>query len=173
MAVAARASRYSQLSWHSFQPPTCTLVGNGIGPHQVKQGAVGNCWFLSALAVVAEQPHLIQQVIPHTQLNDVGIYQVNLCLDGKWTPVIVDSHLPIAPQDKKKRSTEFRGIVGNHDYVPAFCDVPNGQLWPALIEKAYAKAHGSYAQLSGGFIAEALQDLTGAPTETLVFQHDY
>ena len=87
-------------------------------------------------------------------------------------PIIIDSHLLIVQQGKKKRPTEFRGIVGNHDFVSAFCDVPSGQLWPALIEKAYAKAHGSYAQLSGGFIAEALQDLTGAPTETLVFQQD-
>jgi hypothetical protein len=37
---------------------------------------VGNCWFLSALAVIAERPHLVRQVIPHTQLNDVGIGQV-------------------------------------------------------------------------------------------------
>jgi hypothetical protein len=165
-------SRYSNLSWFSFQPPTCTLWGKGIGSHHVRQGAVGNCWFLSALAVIAERPHLVRQVIPHTQLNRVGIYQVNLCLDGRWMPIIIDSHLPIVRRGKKKRPTEFRGIVGNHDFVPAFCDVPSGQLWPALIEKAYAKAHGSYAQLSGGFIAEALQDLTGAPTETLVFQQD-
>jgi hypothetical protein len=38
-----------------------------------------------------------------------------------------------------------------------------------LIEKAYAKAHGSYVQLSGGFIQEAFYDMTGAPTETIVF----
>ena len=52
---------------------------------------------------------------------------------------------------------------------PAFCAAPNLQIWPALVEKAYAKVHGCYAQLSGGFIAEGLQDLTGAPTETIVF----
>lgn len=42
------------------------------------------------------------------------------------------------------------------------------QLWPALVEKAYAKAHGCYAHLSGGFIAEGLQGLTGAPMETIL-----
>jgi calpain-15 len=63
---------------------------------------VGNCWFLSALAVIAERPHLVRQVIPQTQLNDVGIYQVNLCLDGRWMPIIIDTHLLIVQQGKKK-----------------------------------------------------------------------
>lgn len=52
----------------------------------------------------------------------------------------------------------------------AFCDAFEGQIWAPLVEKAYAKAHGSYQQLSGGLIQEALQDLSGAPTETIIFQ---
>jgi hypothetical protein len=156
-------TRYSGMTWHCFGfLPQCS-IGPHYGPHQVKQGAVGNCWFLSALAVVAEKEHLIQNLFPHTQLNAVGCYQVNLCLDGKWTPVIIDSYLPVMERKRKQDS---------HFVEAAFCAVPSGQLWPALIEKAYAKAHGSYAQLSGGFIAEAFMDMTGAPTETIVFSND-
>ncbi|CAL1166266.1 unnamed protein product, partial [Cladocopium goreaui] len=43
------------------------------------------------------------------------------------------------------------------------------QLWVPLLEKAYAKAHGSYQAISGGEIAEALLDLTGCPTESIDF----
>jgi hypothetical protein len=35
---------------------------------------------------------------------------------------------------------------------------------PSFLEKAYAKIHGSYKAISGGHIAEAFLDLTGAPT---------
>ena len=37
--------------------------------------------------------------------------------------------------------------------------------WPAIIEKACTKVHGSYSRLSGGYVSEALYDLTGAPIE--------
>ena len=40
-------------------------------------------------------------------------------------------------------------------------------MWGPVLEKAYAKVHGSYSTLHGGFISEAFQDLTGAPTERL------
>jgi len=36
-----------------------------------------------------------------------------------------------------------------------------------LLEKAYAKAYGSYEIIEGGNPAEALRDLTGAPFENL------
>jgi hypothetical protein len=179
--AAGYRTRYSLLAWQHFgQENHCCLFRQSIDPSQVRQGAVGNCWFLSALAVVAEKPHLVRQLLPHDGLNDKGCYQVNLCLDGKWTPVIVDSNLPVVLQDVSKQgkksaptvvsqSTIRGGVPYNNNNnstqglvaYPAFCAAPNHQLWPGLVEKAYAKAHGSYAQLSGGFIAEGLTDLTG------------
>lgn len=38
------------------------------------------------------------------------------------------------------------------------------EIWVLLIEKAYAKFHGGYYQLRGGFVNEALLDLTGCPS---------
>ncbi|KAJ1488535.1 hypothetical protein T484DRAFT_1616299, partial [Baffinella frigidus] len=37
-------------------------------------------------------------------------------------------------------------------------------VWVPLVEKAYAKLHGSYHSISGGHVAEAMLDLTGLPS---------
>ena len=37
------------------------------------------------------------------------------------------------------------------------------ECWAILIEKAYAKLHGSYERISGGLSHDALRDLTFAP----------
>ena len=170
---AGYATGYSRMAWEFFGSSSKhVLIKNGFSPDDVRQGAVGNCWFLSALAVIAEKSYLIKQLLPHRELNDKGCYQVNLCLDGKWTPVMVDSHLPVVYGGRIVDPLRGGTTSSNNSAStvhPAFCSVPKGQLWPALIEKAYAKAHGSYQHLSGGFIQEGFQDMTGAPTETLIF----
>lgn len=198
---------HRSISWFRFgMEQRCMLFQKHMETSHVRQGAIGDCWFLSALAVVAEKPHLMQRVVPHDgKLNKAGCYQINLYLDGCWKAVVVDSYLPIVLLEldgNKSHSTSGRMTVrdistrlrdgvpvvvskASHQVpgkqsaksisstsclaLPAFCAAPDRQLWPCLVEKAYAKAHGSYQQLSGGFIAEGLQDLTGAPTETIVF----
>ena len=40
------------------------------------------------------------------------------------------------------------------------------QLWPSLLEKAFAKAHGSYGAIVSGQCSEALSILTGSPTDS-------
>jgi hypothetical protein len=64
---------------------------------------------------------------------------------GKTVQVTVDADLP-------------RDQYGNLQYV----GTPNNEMWPAIMEKAYAKLWGSYGAVgSGGDPATAMRALTG------------
>lgn len=46
--------------------------------------------------------------------------------------------------------------------------INSDDIWPCLVEKAYAKLFGTYENLIAGFSLEAFGILTGAPTEQLI-----
>jgi len=128
------------------------LFDDKIECSDIKQGNLGNCYFLSALAALTEFPQLIYQVFRTKQINSQGYYEVVLFLDGEWKVVIVDDYFPV-----KKGTKEF-----------AFAR-PNGcELWVVLLEKAWAKVNGGYANIISGWPSDALAALTGFATQKLV-----
>ena len=59
----------------------------------------------------------------------------------------------------------YRKIYQSNSNALYFASCENPQeTWLPLLEKAYAKAHGDYASIEGGFAGEALEDLTGGVT---------
>jgi hypothetical protein len=51
----------------------------------------------------------------------------------------------------------------------ARCKDPD-ELWVPIVEKAYAKIHGSYESLIGGYIDQGLNDLSGLCSEQIVLR---
>lgn len=116
----------------------------------VCQGRLGDCWFLSAVAVLTEVSR-ISEVIITPEYNQEGIYTVRFCIQGEWVPVVVDDWIPCESPGKPAFATSRKG----------------NEMWVSLLEKAYAKLHGSYEALEGGLVQDALVDLTGGAGEEI------
>ena len=67
--------------------------------------------------------------------------------------MIIDDYLPVKPDGK-----------------PAFATCRDGELWVSLLEKAWAKLHGTYARTEGGLPSFAATHIMGVPAEA--YQHD-
>ncbi len=126
----------------------------GIAPNDIDQGQLGDCWVLCAMAAVAEFPAKIKDMFVHAkslkvmqQEHAAGAYRVVINKHGWWHNVIVDDFFP---------------TVGPRQCFAHTVETPS-ELWASLIEKAYAKLHGSYASIVAGDPLQALQDLTGFP----------
>lgn len=59
------------------------------------------------------------------------------------------------------------------DYLPTLYDKPvfvhskqDGELWPCLLEKAWAKLHGTYARVESGQPSDAATHILGVPSKS-------
>jgi len=48
--------------------------------------------------------------------------------------------------------------------MPCYANTRDSELWVMLLEKAWAKIHGSYSRIEGGQAYHAAQQLLGVPS---------
>ncbi|CAK6448399.1 unnamed protein product [Pipistrellus nathusii] len=120
---------------------------------QVKQGLLGDCWFLCACAALQKSRHLLDQVFLPGQPSWLdqtyrGSFTCRVWQFGRWVEVTIDDRLPC--------------LAGRLCF--SRCQRED-VFWLPLLEKVYAKVHGSYEHLWAGQVADALVDLTGGLAE--------
>lgn len=89
---------------------------------------------------------MIRKVFGDQSYNKNGIYKVTLRIDGVIQEILVDDFIPVTPSGE-----------------PLFCQPNKSEFWVLILEKAWAKAHGSYANIISGTPSEVYKAVTYAP----------
>ncbi len=115
------------------------------------QGGLGDCFFIASMAAVANAaPDAITDMVKYDPKKKT--YTVRFFEEqgrGKSKPVYieVDGFLPTSAGSRND---------------PSYAGDPGGKMWPAIIEKAYAKWKGGYNVIGeGGLGEEAMAEITG------------
>ncbi|KAF9461075.1 cysteine proteinase [Collybia nuda] len=145
---------------------------DGVSSSDLVQGGIGDCWFISALATASCAPGLVEKFCVARD-EQVGVYGFIFFRDAAWVTVIIDDLLYSSiPKYEELSFTEKSLYHNNKDIYNKTArrggksllfarSGTENETWVPLIEKAYAKLHGDYYALSGGFSHEAIEDMTG------------
>ncbi|XP_035232738.1 calpain-C-like [Stegodyphus dumicola] len=121
---------------------------------KIVAGKLGDPWFVSCVGCLASTRGLFYRVVPADQnfasSDYAGIFRFRVWWCGEWKEVVVDDRLP----------TVANRLIFVHSFS-------GKTFWPALLEKAYAKLHGSYEALKYGSSLDCLADLSGGITESI------
>ena len=117
----------------------------------VVQGELGDCYFLSVLAALAEEQNVINKLVDPKEKGNNGSFTSNVIIHGEPVKVIVDDVFPVANDSK----LAFAGL-----------NEASGNIWPMVLEKSWAKCNRSYEDIIPGNSADAFEFLSPAPFNT-------
>lgn len=153
---------------HKCAKTRCPLIANYSG----------DCWWLAAVATIAHRKDLMKKVCV-AQNEECGVYGFVFHRDGEWISTVVDDNLYLKyadfneakpetydPTGEKARKYRAQNQTGSEALYFAQCDDAN-ETWLPLLEKAFAKAHGDYNAIAGGWSGEAVEDMTGGVATTI------
>ncbi|XP_014251618.1 calpain-3-like isoform X2 [Cimex lectularius] len=154
-AITLTSDEVLEVSW---KRPTCfsvhpVFVPANFTPSNITSGKLGNKWVIAAIYNLQFNKKLFPFVVQVGQdfdANYYGVFHFRFWKFGKWYEIIVDDLLPFEAASD----------------VPLFSrDNHQDSFWCPLLEKAFAKFHGSYNNLKNLTVPEIFTNFTGGLCE--------
>ncbi|MCE2697873.1 MAG: C2 family cysteine protease [Anabaena sp. 49633_E8] len=147
-------------SSYSYRSVSGSLFQNGISANDIRQGQVGDCYYLATLSSIAqEKPTYIQNMFTD---NGDSTFTVRFYNNGVADYLTVDRQLP----------TNLSGNAVYAGWGGGSSTSTTNELWVALAEKAYAQlaesgwsrssnSTNSYSAIQGGWMDKVIRQVTG------------
>jgi hypothetical protein len=77
--------------------PVPALYEDNCDPSDIEQGALGDCYLLTSMAIIAhDERSRIEDIVvgPNAGWEAAGVYVVRLFKNSRWVPILVDDRLP-------------------------------------------------------------------------------
>ena len=117
---------------------------NTLDVDDIRQGIIGNCYFLCVLSSFAKRPEIYDKIFIDKKINDNGLYKLRFIINGIPQIILVDDYFPTV----------------NNKFI--FAQSTN-EFWVQLLEKAWAKINLSYANTIAGIPYEVFNCLSEDP----------
>ena len=113
--------------------PSSALFAPPMNADDIRQGRLGNCWFLSALAVLTLRQSLVFACFISPAEQPSGVYAVRFFRDGQQRVVLVDDFIPAMPADSGGPPSQRP----DSHWQPLFAQQREGghSVWSLIIEK--------------------------------------
>ena len=147
--------RDSDVEWKRISEiiPKPVIFEDTINMNYLKYGRVSIPYFYSVLSALANHyPSIFAKIILSKEYNPKGMYNVKLYIDGEFQTITIDDYFPC--------------IKGTNVYF--FTRPSNFEIWPLLIEKAWAKVNGGYLNIVNLWPCDLFKALTGFSFDELI-----
>lgn len=132
---------------------TFSVIGtSGINWNDVQQGELGNCYFLAALAAIANaRPEILDNMFVDKHLWSENIFKTRWFFGGQESIVTVDNMIPAGDY----------GTFFTHQSL-------TGEFWTVILAKTWAKIYGNFKAVEAGNSDVVIRAITGSASEYLL-----
>jgi len=123
----------------------------------------------AAFNSISSKNTILEKIFENQKVNKECIYRLKIyqTQTNIWKYIVLDDYIPVIINTKMNKEQKYLP----ENIKPAFLDViPQGnkiEIWPFLLQKAYAKYYSTYDSLANGNTLDFLEEITGCFLEKM------